>query len=220
MAQYYFQQWQLQNLRQQRADMIRAARMHMLNQRKWRPVAISEDCDEKCRGRLIAMQIEELSKYVPPTPAREKWSFARMMRHVYVSGSFCWVAGCGSLMFQDGRFTLGVTAGLTVDNLKPGVKSLIPGTMGGGFGVSAGIVTAEPEDQAMQLGSITVAEGLIGGSYGFGRDTSGGTYHQFGYAAGTGINMQGPTNLLSFYFNPFSGEYNYCTGNGLECVKK
>ncbi|MFF1482304.1 RHS repeat domain-containing protein [Streptomyces sp. NPDC058301] len=220
LAQYYFRQWQLQNLRQQRADMIRAARMHMLNQRKWRPVAISDDCDEKCRARLLAMQIEELSKLVPPTPAREKWSFARMMRHVYGSASFCWVAACGSFMFQDGRFTLGITGGLTVDNLKPGVTPLAPGPLGSGIGLSVGVVTAEPEDQAQQLGSVTVAEGLVGGTYGFGKDTSGGTYHQFGYAAGTGISGQGPTNLLSLYGNPFSGEYNFCFGNGLECVRK
>ncbi|WP_249125993.1 RHS repeat-associated core domain-containing protein [Streptomyces sp. A2-16] len=110
-----------------------------------------------------------------------------MWDHGYVSGSACLMV-CLNLGFQRGVTTVGITGGLTFG----GTKGIVRGNMGNYAGVSAGINTAKPDEQAFQVASVTSANGFRGGTFAWGKRTTGGNYYQYGWAGGKGTALQGP----------------------------
>ncbi|WP_306316680.1 MULTISPECIES: RHS repeat domain-containing protein [unclassified Streptomyces] len=114
--------------------------------------------------------------------------------HGYVSGSAC-LHVCLNLGFQRGVLSFGLSGGFTFG----GSRSIIPGRAGNYAGMSAGINTAVPSDQAYQLANVTVANGYRGGSAAWGKRVSGGNYYQFGWAGGRGTALQGPVLIGGTY---------------------
>ncbi|WP_395297335.1 hypothetical protein ACF9IK_30800 [Kitasatospora hibisci] len=121
----------------------------------------------------------------------------KVYQHVYVSGSYCMVL-CVNASFQGGKASVSLTGGLTFDTLKSARNPF--SFKGGAFlGVSAGWNTATPDDNATTISGVTVADGWIGGSYSYERGPEGNSFHQFGWAGGAGVAVQGPP-LIGFHF--------------------
>ncbi|WP_405535280.1 RHS repeat domain-containing protein [Streptomyces canus] len=122
-----------------------------------------------------------------------------MWDHGYVSGSACLMV-CFNLGFQRGVVTAGITGGLTFG----GTKGILSGNMGNYAGISAGINTAKPNEQAFQVAGVTSANGFKGGTFAWGKRTTGGNYYQYGWAGGKGTALQGPM-LMGAAFTPGKG---------------
>jgi RHS repeat-associated protein len=119
-----------------------------------------------------------------------KQGVAWAWKHAYVSATGCLMA-CANVGLQNGTFSFGITGGVTFG----GSRGILNGSTGRFIGVSAGVNTAAPDDQAYQLANVTAADGFLGGSAAVGRRNSGGNYYQFGWAGGMGYALQGPVTV-------------------------
>lgn len=113
----------------------------------------------------------------------------RSGKHAYVSFSLCYQI-CLNLGIQGGTVNLYLTGAATFDTISP-AKPLIPGPLGNFAGVSVGWNTATPSDGAVTVGGTTVASGPYGGTYSYQRNGDGKSFHQFGWAGGKGVAIQG-----------------------------
>ncbi|MGW8993901.1 RHS repeat domain-containing protein [Streptomyces zhihengii] len=127
----------------------------------------------------------------------------KMYDHTYVGASMCNQV-CVNFGFQGGTFSLGISGGVTAD--LPGRSRQLVNRIGAGkfLGASVGYNSAKASEQDFTLASVTAANGPYGGAASWGKTTSGGDFHSFGWAGGRGVAVQGPT-LMGLSYTPGNG---------------
>lgn len=148
MAQFYFRQWQLQNLRQQRADAIRMGfGAHSLFAV---PVKISDDCDEKCKAILIGLQIQSLSG---PASVRDQ------------HGQSGWGKAKSLLAKGVGKISEGLDKVTSFENTA-GFCVSVGGSVGFGYEVSGCLIRTNRPDGKTDYGFSGTIEQQVGAGAG------------------------------------------------------
>ncbi|MFB7657857.1 MULTISPECIES: RHS repeat domain-containing protein [unclassified Streptomyces] len=145
---------------------------------------------EGIRGSIMRWALDHMSDDQKIAAYTLKQGGEFLWKHGYVSFTGCLMV-CANVGFQNGTTNFGITGGMTFG----GSKGIVNGSAGRFLGMSVGINSATPDDQAFQLANVTVADGFVGGNAAVGRRKSGGNYYQAGWAGGMGYALQGPVTL-------------------------
>ncbi|MGW6561622.1 RHS repeat-associated core domain-containing protein [Streptomyces hydrogenans] len=143
--------------------------------------------------------VKSLHEPQPPAlDARPKkdinWgNLAKVWQHGYLTGSACFMV-CANITVQEGDTSVYVTNGVTFDLPYPLLtRALVESIPGGDYaGMSVGWNTARPKDGATQVVGVTAASRRVGAAYAYQENAEGKAFHQFGWAGGKGVAVQGP----------------------------